>query len=96
MRCEGFDDAVKKANGTEYGLQAAVFTSDINTAHAAVRRLQVGGVMVNDSSDYRLDAMPFGSVRNSGLGREGVRSALLAMTEPKVACFNLTPVKERF
>lgn len=84
-----FEDAVERANATDYGLQAAVFTRDLGLAHEAVRRLEAGAVMVNDSTDYRTDAMPFGGVKLSGLGREGARSAVLAMTEPKVACFSL-------
>jgi len=84
-----FEDAVERANATDYGLHAAVFTRDLGLAHEAIRRLEAGAVMVNDSTDYRIDAMPFGGVKLSGLGREGARSTVLAMTEPKVACFNL-------
>ncbi len=83
------DEAIEKANAVEYGLHAAIFTRDINKAHKAIRDLDVGGVMVNDSTDYRIDAMPFGGVKHSGLGREGIKFALLEMTEPKVVCFNL-------
>jgi glyceraldehyde-3-phosphate dehydrogenase (NADP+) len=83
------EEAVGIANGVDYGLQAAIFTRDLGTAFEAVSKLRCGGVMVNDSTDYRIDAMPFGGVKGSGLGREGVRFALEDMTEPKVACFNL-------
>lgn len=82
-------EAVQKSNDVNYGLQAGIFTSNINYAHFAIQHLHVGGVMVNDSSDYRIDAMPFGGVKGSGLGREGVRSAIEAMTEEKVVCFRL-------
>ncbi|HEV2603352.1 MAG TPA: aldehyde dehydrogenase family protein [Microvirga sp.] len=81
------DDAINVANATSFGLQAAIFTRDLEHAHRAVRELEVGAVMVNESSDYRMDGMPFGGVKASGLGREGVQASILAMTEPKVACF---------
>lgn len=83
------DEAIAEANSVNYGLQAGVFTRDIHRAFAAIHALQVGGVMINDSSDYRIDAMPFGGVKGSGLGREGVRSTCEAMSESKVVCFNL-------
>ncbi len=83
------DEGIEKANNVEYGLHAAIFTRDLNKAHKAIRELDVGGVMINDSTDYRIDAMPFGGVKHSGLGREGIKFALLEMTEPKVVCFNL-------
>jgi len=89
-RFSSLDDAIAQANNVDYGLQAAIFTRDLEIAHRAIAGLDVGGVMVNDSTDYRIDAMPFGGVKGSGLGREGVRSAVLEMTEPKVVCFNLT------
>jgi glyceraldehyde-3-phosphate dehydrogenase (NADP+) len=76
-------------NRSKYGLHAGIFTQDINTAYQAIEGIDVGGIMVNDTSDYRIDQMPFGGVKLSGLGREGLRYALLEMTEPKVVCFNL-------
>jgi glyceraldehyde-3-phosphate dehydrogenase (NADP+) len=82
-------DAIARANDVGYGLQAAIFTRDLQTAFRAAAELDCGGIMVNDSTDYRIDAMPFGGIKGSGLGREGVRFALQEMTEPKVACFNL-------
>ncbi len=82
-------DAIKRANNIRYGLHAGIFTQNIGHAFRAIRELDVGGVMVNDSSDYRIDLMPFGGVKQSGLGREGIKYALLEMTEPKVICFNL-------
>jgi glyceraldehyde-3-phosphate dehydrogenase (NADP+) len=86
---DDLDEAIRRANAVDFGLHAAIFTRDINRAHQAIRGLEVGGVIVNDSTDYRLDAMPFGGVKGSGLGREGIRFALQEMTEPKVVCFNL-------
>ncbi|MBA2809592.1 aldehyde dehydrogenase family protein [Streptomyces sp. KM273126] len=78
------DEAVTRTNATPYGLQAGVFTRDLDQAVTIAERLRVGAVMVNDSSDFRIDAMPFGGPKRSGVGREGIRSAVEAMTEPKV------------
>ncbi|HET7626892.1 MAG TPA: aldehyde dehydrogenase family protein [Bacillales bacterium] len=83
------DAAITAANDVDYGLQAGVFTQDLNKAFYALQRLKVGGVMINDSSDYRVDAMPFGGVKGSGVGREGVKFAIREMTEKKVVCFKL-------
>ncbi len=88
-RFHTLDEAIQKANDVDYGLQAGIFTKDIQTAFQAAADLQCGGVMINDSTDYRIDDMPFGGVKGSGLGREGIRFALQEMTEPKVVCFNL-------
>jgi len=85
---DDLDGAIALANGVDYGLQAAIFTRDVDTALRASRELECGGVMINDSTDYRLDAMPFGGVKGSGIGREGVEFAIREMTEPKVVCFN--------
>jgi glyceraldehyde-3-phosphate dehydrogenase (NADP+) len=85
---ETLDDAIRLANGTDYGLQAAVFTASLATARAAAERLDFGTVMINESTDFRIDAMPFGGRKRSGLGREGVRFALEEMTEPKLVCFS--------
>ncbi len=83
------DEAIDKANSLPFGLHAAVFTRDVNLAHRIAYALDCGGVMINDSTDYRLDSMPFGGVKNSGLGREGIKFSLQEMTEPKTICFNL-------
>ncbi len=88
-RVRDAEEAVAKANDSPYGLQAGIFTRDIDTAFRVVRALEMGGVMVNDSSDFRVDAMPFGGVKGSGIGREGVHFAAEAMTETKVVCLNL-------
>ncbi|MCH9005838.1 MAG: aldehyde dehydrogenase family protein [Proteobacteria bacterium] len=82
-------EAIDLANNVDYGLQAGVFTRDLATAHRIADALDCGGVMINDSSDYRIDAMPFGGTRGSGLGREGVAHAIQEMTELKTYCFNL-------
>ena len=83
------EEGIQRSNAVEFGLQAAVFTSSLASAFRAVEGLEAGAVIVNDSTDYRMDAMPFGGIKNSGLGREGIRFALQEMTEPKTVCFNL-------
>lgn len=83
------EEGVRRSNAVDFGLQAAVFTSSLSSAFQAVERLEAGAVMVNDSTDYRMDAMPFGGIKSSGLGREGIRFALQEMTEPKTVCLNL-------
>ncbi|MGM8365893.1 aldehyde dehydrogenase family protein [Virgibacillus sp. W0181] len=84
-----FKEAIERANAVNYGLQAGVFTQDIDKAHEAIDKLVVGGVMINDSSDYRIDSMPFGGRKGSGIGREGIKYAVESMSEKKVVCFNL-------
>jgi acyl-CoA reductase-like NAD-dependent aldehyde dehydrogenase len=82
-----FDDeesAVSAANDGEYALQAGVFTNDLALALRVADAIEAGGVMINDSSDYRLDAMPFGGSKYGSMGREGVRFAYEEMTQPKV------------
>ncbi len=88
-RFEDLDAAIAIANDTDFGLNGAIFTNDVNNAFKAIRELDVGSVMVNESTDFRVDLMPFGGVKKTGLGREGIRFALQEMTEPKVVCFNL-------
>jgi len=79
-----FKDAVRIANESEFGLQAGVFTNDLNRAMYAYNKLEVGGVIVNDVPSFRVDNMPYGGVKNSGFGREGVRYAIEEMTEMKL------------
>lgn len=86
---DSVDEAIAVANDVDQALHAAVFTNDLRTAMRVVRALDAGGVMVNDSSDYRIDAMPFGGVKGSGLGREGVAYAIQEMTTTKVVCLNI-------
>lgn len=85
-----FEEALNLVNDSVYGLQAGIFTKDIQKAFAAVKKLKVGGVMINDVSTYRADHMPYGGVKESGLGREGVKYAVEEMTDIKMVCFNLT------
>ncbi|AZG85703.1 MULTISPECIES: aldehyde dehydrogenase family protein [Pseudomonas syringae group] len=82
------EEALALANEPEYSLHAGIFTSNLNTAMKAAKQLEAGGVMINDSSDYRFDAMPFGGFKYGSMGREGVRFAFEEMTQPKVVCLN--------
>jgi acyl-CoA reductase-like NAD-dependent aldehyde dehydrogenase len=86
---ESLDDAIDRANATPYGLQAGIFTNDIQTAFRAARRLDVGGVMINDIPMWRADHMPYGGVKESGSGREGPRYAIEEMTEMKLICWKV-------
>jgi len=88
-KVENLEQAITYCNKSPFGLHAAIFTNDINNAHKAIKGLECGGVIVNDSTDYRIDAMPFGGVKLSGIGREGVKSTIEAMSETKVVCFKL-------
>jgi len=85
---DDLDQAIALANQPEYSLHAGIFTNDLRIAMDAARRIEAGGGMINDSSDYRFDAMPFGGFKYGSLGREGVRFAYEEMTQPKVVCLN--------
>jgi acyl-CoA reductase-like NAD-dependent aldehyde dehydrogenase len=76
-----FDKALDQINDSDFGLQAGIFTNDIYKAHRAWNELEVGGVVIGDVPSYRVDNMPYGGVKDSGLGREGVRFAMEDMTE---------------
>ncbi|MCL7974659.1 MAG: aldehyde dehydrogenase family protein [marine benthic group bacterium] len=86
---DDLDEAIDRANSANYGLHAAGFSSDVTVCHKLAAGLDCGSVILNDSTDYRLDSMPFGGVKNSGLGREGLKFSLQEMTEPKVVCWYL-------
>ncbi|MFP5346255.1 MAG: aldehyde dehydrogenase family protein [Actinomycetes bacterium] len=81
---DGVDEAFAKVNDSAYGLQAGVFTHDLQLAFRAHRELEVGGVVVGDIPSYRADQMPYGGVKGSGVGREGLRSAMEDFTYEKV------------
>jgi len=76
-----FDDALKMVDDSQFGLQAGIFTRDIYKAHKAWDTLEVGGVVIGDVPSYRVDNMPYGGVKESGLGREGIRFAMEDMSE---------------
>ena len=83
-------DAIAAANDSEFGLQAGIFTYDQRVIDAAVDGIDAGGIIVNDSSTFRVDHMPYGGVKQSGFGREGVRYAIEEMTEMKLVAYNRT------
>jgi len=86
---EDLDQAIKASNDTSYGLQSAIFTTNINTAMYAVKRLDTGGVVINDASTFRADLMPYGGIKDSGIGKEGPRYAIEQMTNMKMVVINL-------
>ena len=81
---DDFDDAIARVNDSDFGLQAGVFTARIDHALRAWDRLEVGGVVVGDVPSFRVDNMPYGGIKQSGVGREGVRCAIEDMTEPRL------------
>jgi aldehyde dehydrogenase (NAD+) len=87
-----FEQALAMVNDSRYGLQAGVFTNDINRAFEAHRTLEVGGVIVNDMSAFRADQMPYGGSKDSGFGREGLRFAMEEMTEPRIMVLSHVPL----
>ncbi|MCA0312389.1 MAG: aldehyde dehydrogenase family protein [Candidatus Melainabacteria bacterium] len=89
MKYDTIDDALALMNDSQYGLQAAVFSSNIDVAFKLARGIDAGGVIVNDTPSFRADHMPYGGRKESGLGLEGVRYALMEMTQPKFICLNL-------
>jgi len=84
-----FDEALELLADSPYGLQAGLYTRDISKAFKAIRRVDVGGMMINDTSIFRVDHMPYGGNKMSGIGREGVRFAIEEMTNLRMVCFNL-------
>jgi acyl-CoA reductase-like NAD-dependent aldehyde dehydrogenase len=88
MPYDTFDEALRIANTSEYGLQVGIFTQNINRAMKAFANMQVGGVQVNDIPTFRSDAMPYGGAKGSGLGREGPRYAIEEMSELRLMVIN--------
>jgi acyl-CoA reductase-like NAD-dependent aldehyde dehydrogenase len=81
---ETLDEAIEAVNASEYGLQAGIFTKDLSEAFRAARRVHVGGFLINDVPQFRVDQMPYGGVKLSGVGREGPKYAIEEMTEVKL------------
>ena len=81
---DDFDDALREANDSAFGLQCGIFTHDLRRAMRAWDVLEVGGIVINDVPSFRVDNMPYGGVKDSGLGREGIRSAIEDFTEPRL------------
>ncbi|MDQ2690351.1 MAG: aldehyde dehydrogenase family protein [Chloroflexota bacterium] len=88
---DSFDDALREINDSRFGLQCGVFTSSLDHTLLAHDELEVGGIIVNDIPTWRTDAMPYGGVKESGLGREGLRWSIEDMTEPRLLAFARTP-----
>ena len=83
------DEAIDAVNDTPYGLQAGIFTRDTKLLFQAYEELELGGLIAGDVPSFRIDHMPYGGVKDSGLGREGLRYAIEEMTEPKLLVMNI-------
>lgn len=90
-RSSSFEEALEMANDGKYGLQAGVFTADLHHAKLAADRLEYGGVIINDVPSFRVDNMPYGGMKESGFGREGVKYAMEEMTEPRLIIHSYLP-----
>jgi aldehyde dehydrogenase (NAD+) len=89
---DDFDEAIAEVNNSRYGLQAGVFTRDVDRLFLAFRDIEAGGIVANDVSAFRADQMPYGGTKDSGTGREGLRWAMSEMTEPKVLVLSDIPL----
>ena len=89
IRVNGVDEAIEVANGTEYGLQAGVFTESYSNAMKCAQEIEAGTVFINKQSTFRTDNMPFGGFKNSGVGKEGIKYAVEEMTKTKLIGLNL-------
>ena len=87
---DDFDEAIAMANDTDFGLQSGLFTQNMNRIMRAFEKIQVGGLQINDVSTFRVDQMPYGGVKGSGIGREGPRYVIEEMTEMKLMVLNMT------
>ena len=87
---DSFAEGVAAVNDSPYGLQAGVFTSSLENAFYAFREIEAGAVIVGETGVFRVNTYPFGGVKDSGLGREGIRYAMESMTEPRMLVLNLT------
>jgi acyl-CoA reductase-like NAD-dependent aldehyde dehydrogenase len=88
-RYTDLNDAISRVNNTPYGLQAGIYTQNLSRAFQAARRFRVGGVLINDVPMFRADHMPYGGIKDSGIGREGPRYAIEEMTELKLICWKI-------
>ena len=86
---DDFDQALDAVNDSPFGLQAGVYTSDLNHAMLATQKLNVGGIMINDVPTFRVDQMPYGGMKDSGVGREGPRFAIEEMTNLKMVVISM-------
>jgi len=88
IHVDGIDEAIDVANNTKYGLQAGIFTDNINSALKAAKKIDAGSIIINKQSTYRTDNMPFGGCKMSGMGKEGIKYAVEEMTRTKLFVFN--------
>lgn len=86
---DDLEEAIERVNDTPYGLQAGIFTNNIQRAFQSARKLEMGGVLINDIPMFRMDHMPYGGAKHSGLGRDGPRYAIEEMTETKIICWKV-------
>lgn len=86
---DDFEDGIRRINDSRFGLQAGIFTHDVDRAFRAFSEVEVGGLTINETPTWRIDHMPYGGVKESGFGREGVRYAIEEMTELKLLVLNL-------
>ena len=83
------EEAIEETNDSAFGLQAGIFTNKMDLAYKVAHSLEMGGVVINGTSNFRLDHWPYGGVKNSGIGREGPRYAVEEMTETKMIVLRL-------
>jgi acyl-CoA reductase-like NAD-dependent aldehyde dehydrogenase len=86
---DDFDDVLRQVDVSRYGLQSGIYTQQIDRAFKAIKKINVGGIMINDAPIFRVDHMPYGGNKESGIGREGVKYAIEEMTNIRMVCFNL-------
>jgi len=86
---QNFDNVLSQVDNTKYGLQAGIYTEKIDRAFKAIKKIDVGGIIINDVPTFRVDHMPYGGNKESGLGREGLKFAIEEMTNIRMVCFNL-------
>jgi acyl-CoA reductase-like NAD-dependent aldehyde dehydrogenase len=84
---ESFSEAMTRVNDSAYGLQVGVYTNNLSHMKAAHEGLDVGGVIINNVPGFRVDSMPYGGIKGSGLGREGLRYAMEEMSEPRLIVY---------
>lgn len=89
QRYRDLDDMFRLVSDSPFGLQCGIFTASVATALEAVRKLRTGGVIINGTSTWRTDQLPYGGAKNSGIGREGPRYAIRDMTEERLVVFNM-------
>lgn len=92
-KVSGFKQAIREVNNSRYGLQGGIFTKNLDRAFLAYREIEAGGVTINEVPTFRVDNYPYGGIKDSGFGREGVKYAIKEMTEPKIGIFEVSGLK---